>query len=157
MPRQHFRLRPWTPCALPMPLQLFSGWRGARAARFSLLPRLGFGHDETIKRKTGSGYAGERQERRAISGMNDDESGNAGRERSPDALRRDHRASRHVEAAGAAHQIGNDDWKNRAVDTGADAVEQLHADQPKGVFGKRIETAANGQNRKRDQKERLAS
>src|ERR1700722_3160501 len=138
-------------------LQLFGGERGARSARFSRSPRLGFGHDETIKRKAGSGYTGERQERRAISGVNDNEAGNAGRERSPDALSGDHRALRHVEATGAAHQIGDDDRKNRAVDAGADAVEQLHADQPKGVFGKRIETAANGQNRKRDQKERLAS
>src|SRR5579864_3637004 len=101
-------------------LSLFGRERGARSARFSRFPRLGFGHDETIKRKADRSDAGERQERCTVSGAHDHKPGKTGRERRTDALRGNHRALRHVETAGAAHQIGNDDRKNRAVDAGAD-------------------------------------
>jgi hypothetical protein len=49
-----------------------------------------------------------------------------------------------VEAAGAAHQIGDDDWENRAVDPRADAIQQLHADQPKRTISHWVEAATNG-------------
>jgi hypothetical protein len=57
----------------------------------------------------------------------------------------DDRALCHVKAAGAAHQIGHDNWKNRPVDTRADAIQQLHADQPIGIVREWIETTAKGQ------------
>ena len=63
----------------------------------------------------------------------------AGRQCRANALCSDDRALRDIEAAGAAHQVGDDDRKDRAVDAGADAVEKLHADQPVGIIGKGVE------------------
>jgi hypothetical protein len=60
-----------------------------------------------------------------------------------DAMRCDHHALRHVESPRPAHEVGNDNRKDRPVDPGADAIEKLGTHEPGGVVGKRIEAAAD--------------
>ena len=56
-----------------------------------------------------------------------------------------------------AHEIGDDDREDRAKNVGADAVEQLHADQPERIVGKRMERATDGQNRQCAQEQALVA
>ncbi len=68
-------------------------------------------------------------------------------------MRGDDRALCDVEASGVARQVGHDDGKDRAKDAGADAVEELHADEPGLVVGQRVKRAAKGQDQERGEEE----
>ena len=55
---------------------------------------------------------------------------------------------------GPVREVLHDDREQRAENSGSDAVEDLHADQPVRVVGKRVEEAARRQDGERDQKDR---
>ena len=83
--------------------------------------------------------------------MDDNDTGERRGQRRANALCRDDSTLRHVEAAGAAHEIGDDHRKHRSIDARADPIQQLHADEPIRVVGQGVETSPNAQNRERDQ------
>jgi hypothetical protein len=65
-----------------------------------------------------------------------------------------HCAQADVESPGSVRKVLHDDREQRAENSGTDAVEDLHADQPVRVVGKRAEEAARRQDGERDQKDR---
>jgi hypothetical protein len=88
--------------------------------------------------------------------MIDDQPGSEPARRGADPLRGGDRPLRHIVASGAAHQIGHDQRGDRAKDPGADAVEQLHPDQPDAAVREGIEHGAQRQDAEPDQQDRLA-
>src|SRR6185312_3819564 len=86
---------------------------------------LGHAGGEDEEREEGGGA--ERQEGGVVAQMVDDLAGEQAAHRGADPLHGGDGALRQVEAAGAAHQIGDDQRHQRTVDAGADAVEQLDA------------------------------
>ncbi len=75
-------------------------------------------------------------------------------DRRANPLRRGDRALGQIVTAGAAHDIGDDERRQRLVDSRADSVQQLHGDQPKSIVGKRIERRANRQDGEGDEEDR---
>jgi hypothetical protein len=67
---------------------------------------------------------------------------------------RRHCAQADVESPGSVHKVLHDDREQRAENSGSDAVEDLHADQPVRVVGRRAEEAARRQDGERGQKDR---
>jgi hypothetical protein len=120
-------------------LPIRQGWLESRALR-----RKHYGPDGS--------HAAECDERRAVTGMHDDEAGERGRKCRAYALRGYDHALGHVEPPGAAHDVGYDDRKDRAVDTRADAVKELYAHQPVRVVRDGVKHAADGQHDKTGQK-----
>ena len=80
----------------------------------------------------------------AVAGMHDHDAGKCRRQRGADALRGQDRALRDIEAAGAAHQVGDDNRKKAPKMPGADAIECLHGHQPELVVRQGIEATAQG-------------
>ncbi len=97
----------------------------------------------------------EREESCAVARLDDDQSRQRRRKRSPDALRGDDGALRDIEAAGVAHEIGDYHGKDSAKDSSADTVEKLDAHQPCGIIGQGIERTANGKDEQRRKKKTL--
>lgn len=107
------------------------------------MPRLGQGEeaDDGADRRDRA----ERDERGAVTGADHNEPGQCRRQCRADALRSDDGALRDVESAGVAHEVGDDDGEDRAKNTGADAIEKLHADQPEPIVRERIERSPKRQ------------
>lgn len=66
-------------------------------------------------------------------------------------------AERQIVSARAMHQIGDHERRQHAEYSGADAVEQLHGDQPDAVLGQGVEEGPQRQNGKPDRQDRLAT
>jgi hypothetical protein len=119
-----------------------SAWRYARAGWLSL------GHCEEKHYNPDGSHATECDERRAVPGMHDNEAGERGRKCRAYALRGHDHALGNVEPPGAAHDVGHDDGKDRAVDPRADPIKELYAHQPVGVVGNGVKHAADGRHEK---------
>ena len=115
------------------------------AARAVIGIRAGFRKREEADGCSNGCDRAEREEGRTVACLDDDQSSQCRRKRSPDALRGDDGALRNIEAAGVAHEFGDDHGKYSAKDSGADTVEKLDANQPCGIIGQGIERAANGE------------
>ena len=105
----------------------------------------GFGHPkgEDDQGHEGGGASGEKG--RAVAEMIDDLAGGQPAQRGADPLHRGDGALGQVVAAGAAHDIGDHQGRERAENPGADAIEHLDADQPEAVVGKGVEHRADRQ------------
>ena len=66
-------------------------------------------------------------------------------------------ALREIESSGAAHHVRNHQGGERLIDTRANAVEQLHPDQPEGVIRQGIKRRTDRQDREGDEEDRPAS
>ena len=89
--------------------------------------------------------------------MIDDYAGGQGADRRADPHRGRDGALREIETAGAAHDVGDDQRRQRPIDARANPVEQLDSDQPEGVVRQRIERRADRQHGEGDEKDRPAS
>ena len=101
------------------------------------------------------GFGGEK--RGAVSEMIDDHAGSQPAERSADPLGGGDGAQSKIVAAGAAHDVGDHQRCQGAEDPGADAIEQLDADQPEAVVGEGVEHRADRQDGEPGEKLGLAS
>ena len=99
----------------------------------------GLRHAEEEHERTREGDGRERQKGGAVAGMHDHDAGKCRRQRGADALRGQNRALRDIVAARAAHQVGHDNRKQGAEESGADAIECLHGHQPELIVGQGIE------------------
>src|SRR5262245_12874324 len=100
---------------------------------------LRLGHCSEAQDETRGGDAAQRGERRAVAGMDHDEARERRGQRRTYPVCGDDRTLRDIESAGAAHEIGHGHREQRAVDAGADTVEELHAHQPERIVRQRIE------------------
>ena len=134
-----------------------SGWFHGRrfAARTSgrgFVARLG--HEEKEDPPCDRGGGPKKEERRRIAEAIRHGPGRQRADRSPDPLRGGDGALREIVAAGPAHDVGDQERRQRLIDARADAVEKLHAEKPEGVVGKGVERRADRQHGEGDEEDR---
>jgi hypothetical protein len=88
--------------------------------------------------------------------MIDNLAGGKPAQRSAYPLHCSNRALGQIVATGAAHDVGDHQGRECAENPGANAIEQLDADQPEAVVGKGVERCTNGQDTKPGKKEWLS-
>jgi hypothetical protein len=88
--------------------------------------------------------------------MIDQLAGEQGAYRCADSHRGRDSALGQIESAAAAHDVGDDQRRQRPVDSRPDSVEQLDADEPERIVRQRIEGRANRQDGEGDEKDRPA-
>src|SRR5690349_12261708 len=98
------------------------------ASRGLLAARLR--HEAEKDQKGYGGGAAEGEKRDAIAKMIDDDADGQCADRGADSLGGRNRALGQIVAAGAAHDVGDDEWRERLVDTRSDPVQQLDSDEP---------------------------
>ncbi len=113
---------------------------------------------ETEKDEKSYGRSGaESKKGDAIAEMIDDDASSQGADRRANSLRGRNRALREIVAAGAMHDVGDDQRCERLIDARPDPVEQLYGNQPEGVIRQGIERRADRQGRERNEKNRPAA